>query len=111
MNNYGLTKYDLLMARDKIKQQQIFLEQNEFVTANGEVKKLIDVSFGANHSYRYYAQLANKINTMEMLAFNQQLESCFLTMTLDGFYRDLLKADYSRLNEKSDEELQQILSI
>ena len=98
MKKYGLTKQDLMIVRDKIKRQKDFLDKNELITKNGQVKKLIDLSFSANHSYRYYAQLANKVNTMENIALNERLVPLFLTMTLDGFYRDLIKGDYNRFN-------------
>ena len=96
METYGLTEYDLLVAREKIKQQKKYLTDNELITSNGQVKSLLDLSFSANHSYRYYAQLANKINVIEQLAFNNGLVPIFTTMTLDGFYRDLLRGDYKR---------------
>lgn len=98
MNKYGLTEYDLNVCKEKIKNQKEYLEKNGLVTAHGQFLTLMDLSFSANHSQRYYAQLANKINTMENIALNEGLHANFLTMTLDGFYRDLLKGDYKRFN-------------
>ncbi len=101
MQTFGLTEFDLNLCKEKIKNQKSYLENNELVTANGQVKTLLELSFSANHSERYYAQLANKINTIEQLAFNQGLSSNFLTCTLDGFYRDLLQGDYTRFKKLS----------
>ena len=95
---FGLTYTDLLVSQNKIDSQRDYLEKNELITKNGQLKSLLDLSYSANHSERYYAQLANKINTMEMIALNKGLTSYFLTMTLDGFYRDLINGDYSRYN-------------
>lgn len=94
--NYGLTADDLHQMRDKIDQQRNYLENNHFHTSTGQVKSLLDVSFSANMSERYYAQLSNKINTMADLAFNEGLKPVFLTITLDGFFRGFLKSDYRK---------------
>lgn len=110
MKNYGLTKIDLEIAREKINMQKDYLVKNELITSNGQVKKLIDLSFSANHSYRYYAQLSNKINTMEQIALNENLKPIFTTMTLDGFYRDLIKGDYSRFEALGSHEREKALS-
>lgn len=95
-NTYGLTADDLQQMRDKIDKQRNYLENNHFHTATGQVKSLLDVSFSANMSERYYAQLSNKINTMADLAFNEGLKPVFLTITLDGFFRGFLKSDYRK---------------
>lgn len=99
MKRYGLTENDLNISQEKIDHQKKYLIENEFTTSNGQLLNLLDVSFSANHSERYYAQLANKINTMEQIAFNEDLVPCFLTMTLDGFYRDLIYGNYTRYNK------------
>jgi len=99
-NTYGLTADDLKQMRDKIDKQRNYLENNHFHTATGQVKSLLDVSFSANMSERYYAQLSNKINTMADLAFNEHLKPVFLTITLDGFFRGFLKSDYRKWDKK-----------
>jgi len=109
MNTYGLNEHDLINVREKVKNQRDYLMNNEIVTSNGQFKKLIDLSFSANHSYRYYAQLANKINTMEGLAINKGLVPLFITMTLDGFYRDIHKGNYTRFDSFSIEKQNRIL--
>jgi hypothetical protein len=100
---FGLNKNDLNNIQKKIDNQSNYLDTNYFITDSGQVKTLKDVSFSANHSERYYAQLSNKIDTMTNTAISQGLHSCFLTMTLDGYFRDLLKGDYTRFNDLSDE--------
>jgi len=108
METYGLTKQDLLFVREKIANQKDYLVKNEFVTSSGQFKNLLDVSFSANHSSRYYAQLANRVNTIEELGFNQGLKAILITMTLDGFYRDLLKGDYTRFKAYRSDKRQEI---
>lgn len=111
MKKYGLTSIDLKNAQYKIDRQKEYLLNNEFITSNGQVKNFLDVSFSANLSERYYAQLANKTNTIENIAFNDSLDPIFLTITLDGFFRDLLRADYTRLDKffEDDQKKKQIL--
>lgn len=104
MNKYGLTNQDLKNIQSKIENQSDFLDDNFFTTSSGQVKTLREVSFSANHSVRYYAQLSNKIDTMTKTAMSQGLHSCFLTMTLDGYFRDLLHGDYTRFDKLSHED-------
>lgn len=101
---YGLDNKDLKFCRDKIDAQKSYLSNNFFNTSTGQVKSLLDISFSANMSERYYAQLSNKINTMSDLAKSQNLKPVFLTITLDGFFRDFLKNDFSRWDKKTGEE-------
>jgi hypothetical protein len=101
---FGLTKNDLKTVQNKLDNQSKYLDSNYFTTSSGQVKTLKDVSYSANHSVRYYAQLNNKIDTMTKIAFTQGLHSCFLTMTLDGYFRDLLHGDYTRFDKLSDKD-------
>jgi len=110
MNTYGLTQNDLMFAQKKIDAQKSYLSNNTFVTQNGQVKSFMDVSFSANISQRYYAQLSNKINTMADYALLQGLHPVFLTVTIDGFFRDLLVGDYTRWNKKSEEQKENYLT-
>lgn len=96
MNTYRLTENDLNYVKQKMAHQKKYLQDTTFVTGQGQVKSLLDVSFSANHSVRYYAQLANKINTMSDYAKSIGHVPLFLTMTLDGFYRDFLRGDFKR---------------
>lgn len=93
---YGLTPDDLKYCREKIDGQRSYLSNNHFHTSTGQVKSLLDVSFSANISERYYSQLSNKINTMSDLAKSQNLKPTFLTITLDGFFRGFLTANYKK---------------
>jgi len=97
---YGLTPADRDQVQDRIDRQKKYLEDSTFATASGQVKTLLDVSYSANHSERYYAQLVNKINTMTDYAGFIGYVPHFLTMTLDGFWRDLLhRNDSTRFME------------
>lgn len=100
---YGLTPDDLKYCREKIDSQRSYLSNNHFHTSTGQVKSLLDVSFSANISERYYSQLSNKINTMSDLAKSQNLKPIFLTITLDGFFRGLLTANYRKWDKQTDE--------
>lgn len=100
---YGLTPDDLKYCRDKIDSQRSYLSNNHFHTSTGQVKSLLDVSFSANISERYYSQLSNKINTMSDLAKSQNLKPIFLTITLDGFFRGFLTANYRKWDKQTDE--------
>lgn len=108
-NTYNLTEFDLAIQQEKLNKQRDYLVKNEFITSNGQVKSLLDVSFSANHSPRYYSQLLNRINTIDNYSQSYGLSPIFLTITIDGFFRDLLKANYTRLNKKTDRELKVIL--
>ncbi|MDQ1433175.1 MAG: hypothetical protein QG634_545, partial [Patescibacteria group bacterium] len=99
---FGLTKNDLKAIQKKLDFQSDYLDDNFFTTSSGQIKTLRDVSFSANHSLRYYAQLSNKIDTMTKTSMSQGLHSCFLTMTLDGYFRDLLHGDYTRFDALSE---------
>jgi hypothetical protein len=95
---YGISPYDLKTQRDKISRQRDFLSKQSFLTQNGELKSYLDISMSANLSTRYYAQLANKVNTLQQVMQNDDLTPVFLTITLDGVYHDLINGDYSRFS-------------
>ena len=102
--NYGLTINDLANAKRKLKKQEDYLKSNNFVTDNGEEKSLLDVSYSANLSKRYYPRILNKVNTFVSNGIYNGLIPVFLTITLDGFFRDLLKGDYSRYKGQTKKE-------
>jgi len=95
---YGLKEKDLIQIRKKLEVQKDYLKNHNFVTQNGEFKSLLDVSFSANHSERYYAEIINKINTINDIIGMSEVDyqPVFLTITLDGFFRDFLKGDFKR---------------
>ena len=99
--NYGLTLEDLEYAQRKISRQKDWLENNHFTTANGEEKTLLDISYGANVSERYYSRLLNKIDTFNTISISHNLVPIFLTCTLDGFFRDFKDGDFSRFDEET----------
>jgi len=102
MNQYGLNHHDLKHAKDKLDAQRSYLSNNTFHTSTGQVKTLLEVSFSANLSNRYYSQLSNKINTMHSLAMSQGLKPVFLTITLDGFFRGFLTANFTKWHRQTD---------
>lgn len=94
--NYGLTFEDLQNAKNKIKKQSDYLENNSFTTSTGQVKTLLDISYSANLSEHYYSRILNKVNTFVSHSETLGLVPIFLTVTLDGFFRDFLKGNYKR---------------
>ena len=92
---YNVSPYDLQNERLKKLRQIDYMSSRTFVTSNGSIKTLLDVNMSANISTRYYAQLVNKVNTLQQVMTNENLIPVFLNMTLDGPYHDLLYGDYS----------------
>ena len=90
---YGLTEKDLKEIQKKHNIQREYLSNSTFETSNGQIKSLLDVSFSANHSERYYSEIINKVNTLNDL-MNSDIDvtykPVFITITLDGFFRDFL---------------------
>ena len=109
MNTYRLTSDDLNYVKQKMAHQKKYLQDTTFITGQGQTKSLLDVSFSANHSVRYYAQLANKINTMTDYSKSIGHVPIFLTMTLDGYYRDFLRGDFKRFKNLSDDKKKEAL--
>lgn len=100
---YGLTKLDLKNIQKKHELQRNFLSNSIFETSTGQIKSLLDVSFSANHSPRYYTELLNKINTLNDL-MNSDIQTTykpvFITVTLDGFYRGFLNGHFNKYDDK-----------
>jgi hypothetical protein len=99
---YGLKEKDLKEIQKKHEVQRDYLDNHNFTTSTGQVKSLLDVSFSANHSKRYYSEIINKINTINEIIASELVEyqSIFITITLDGFFRDFLKGNFSRYDVK-----------
>ena len=97
---YGLKDRDLKQIQKKHEVQRDYLDNNTFTTSTGQVKSLLDVSFSANHSKRYYSEIINKINTLNDIISTEEIQyqSIFITITLDGYFRDFLKGNFSRYN-------------
>lgn len=98
-SNYGLSLLDLQVVKDKLQKQRAYLENETFMTTTGQIKSLLDVSYSANHSERYFARVLNKVSTFVSYNIDKGNEPIFLTMTLDGYFRDFLKGDFSRFKE------------
>jgi hypothetical protein len=99
VGNFGLTSSDLEDVKAKLLKQRAYLESETFVTSSGQVKSLLDVSFSANHSERYFARVLNKVNTFVSYNIDKGRVPVFLTITLDGNFRDFLKGDYRRVDK------------
>jgi glycine cleavage system regulatory protein len=97
--NYGISSFDLDFVSTKIKFQKEYLNSQNFITSSGSVKSLMDVNMNANLSTRYYAQLLNKVNTLQQIMSNENLTPVFLTITLHGWMHDLHYGDYSRFDD------------
>jgi len=107
-HNYGLTFDDLNACKRKLKKQEDFLENNHFTTSSGQEKSLLDVSYSANLSKRYYPRILNKVSTFVSHCIVNDMVPVFLTVTLDGFFRDLLKGDYTRYDKIKDDYVRHI---
>ena len=102
---YNISENDLKNSQSKIDNQKNYLSSQGFLTSNGQFKSYLEVSMSANISDRYYAQLLNKVNTLQQTMINEDLVPVFLTITLDGSYHHLLNGDFSKLKDKHIERL------
>ena len=100
MSLYGITSFDMDFVNTKINNQKEYLNALNFTTSNGSVKSLMEVSMSANLSARYYAQLVNKVNTLQQAMANENLTPVFMTITLDGWLHDLHSNDYTRFKDE-----------
>jgi len=99
---YGIKKQDLKYIQNKHLFQKNYLKDNFFTSSTGQIKTLLDVSFSANHSKRYYNEMINKINTINDIISSSDTEytPVFITATLDGYFRDFLKGNFKRFLAK-----------
>ncbi|QKF91750.1 hypothetical protein [Campylobacter sp. CCUG 57310] len=93
---YGITDFDLLQCQNKLEKQKGYLLSQGYVNSLGECKTLLDCSMAANFSDKYYAEVSNRVNTMASFSIDLQQKPVFLTITLNGCFRDALNGDYSR---------------
>ena len=98
--SYGLSEFDLDFVRAKIKKQRDFLENAKFINSFGEEKTLLSVSKSANFSGSYYAEIANRTNTIHSLTVKNALVPVFLTITLNGCFRKALVGNFSTFTTK-----------
>jgi len=97
---YGLNSFDVENQQLKNDRQKEYMLNSTFTTSNGTVKTLLDVSMSANISTRYYAQLVNKVNTLQQTMTNLNHMPIFMTITLDGWLHALHYGDYSDFKEE-----------
>ena len=92
---YGLKEKDLKVIQKKHEVQRDYLDNNTFTTATGQVKSLLDVSFSANHSKRYYSEIINKINTInEATAIKKSAKNSILILFMVTYYKYKFIMDY-----------------
>lgn len=97
---YGISSIQVEFANQKLRNQRDFLKRSNFLSSTGQTRSLFDVSMSANLSKRYYAEVTNRVNTMQSLVYNSDLRPIFLTITLNGCFRDAIKGDFSRFSAK-----------
>lgn len=98
--SYGLDPKDLNFIRAKIVNQRDYLLNTPYITEHGEVKNLLDISFASNHSSRYYAQLLNKIDTIDSYNLALNHVPIFLTVTLDAPFHEMLQGKFDKFKKK-----------
>jgi hypothetical protein len=110
LETYGLSSQDLLNTQWKIAKQKKYLESQTFLATDGQEKCLLDVSYSANLSERYYPRILNKVDTFVSTSISKGLTPIFLTVTADGFFRRMLKGDYSEWTEELKEHYEKHIS-
>ncbi len=95
-NPYGILQSDLEFSQIKYENQLKYLDENLILTNSGQLRTFKDMSMSANFSRRYYAEVTNRTNTIYSLSQDDKLKAVFLTITLNGCFRDALKGDFSR---------------
>ena len=98
--NYGLTLEDLNYTKDKVSKQRDFMKENGFTTSTGQFKTLLDISFSANHSERYYSQILNKVHTLD--SYNLAIDNVpvFMTATLDAPFHEMTEGKFDKFFNK-----------
>jgi len=88
---YGLTKSDLISVKMKLKKQENFLKYS-YVRDNkmGTTLSLMDCTISSNHNAdRYYAEIQNRIDTLQREADKENLTPVFLTITLPSEFHPM----------------------
>jgi len=104
--NYGLTLEDLNYTKEHISKQRDFMKENGFTTATGQFKTLLDISFAANHSERYYSQILNKVHTLNSYNLAIDYVPVFMTATLDGCFHEMIEGKHDKFFKKYSVELE-----
>ena len=97
---YSITPDDLQFYNHFLDNQRNFLMSNYITTKHGQTKSYLDMSFSANFSSRYYAEVSNRVNSIVETSVSKDTIPVFMTITLNGCFRDALNADFSRFTQK-----------
>lgn len=97
---FGISKLDRIQCQEKLEKQKAYMKSFSFVNDLGEVRNLLDFSMSANLSRKYYAEVANRVNTFGSFAIDYAQRPVFLTITLNGCFRGALAGDYSKFRDK-----------
>lgn len=97
---YGISFSDISFCSKKIANQFNYLNSHFFVGVGGNIKSYLDVTMSSYFSSKYYAEVVNRINTFNYLSIDDGLVPVFITITLNGCFRDALKGDFSRFSPK-----------
>lgn len=108
---FGISHFDIVCANEKIKAQREYMLNVSFVNQLGEVRSLLDCSMSANLSKKYYAEVSNRMNTLSSFSLLYDQRPVFLTITLNGCFRDALKGDYSRFSPIDFKYIPQIIKM
>ena len=97
---FGISEFDRIQCQEKLEKQKAYMRSFSFVNDFGEVRSLLDFSMSANLSRKYYAEVANRVNTFGSFAIDYAQRPVFLTITLNGCFRGALSGDYSKFKDK-----------
>ena len=88
IKHYGLSNVDLKEVHRKLKRQKDFLNSSFlFDRISNKRIPLSQVVISAYHSPdRYYAEIQNRVHTLELIANQRDLEPLFMTLTLPSEY-------------------------
>ncbi len=87
-SHYGLSLADFAQVKAKLKFQKLFLKYS-FLNdrLNNKYMSLSNLIISANHApERYYAEIQNRVNTLETIAKERNLKPLFMTLTLPSEY-------------------------
>lgn len=105
---FNLTDNDYNKILEKYDKQKTYLKYSYLKNKNNKNDNkqitLLDISYSANHSIKYYAELQNLIDYFSYT--NNVLRGyipLFLTITLDGCYRNFLNADFVGFSAKRND--------
>lgn len=88
LSYYGLSLADFTQVKEKLKFQKTFLNYSFLKDhLNQKCIPLSELIISANHApERYYAEVQNRVNTLETIAKKRNLKPLFMTLTLPSEY-------------------------